>query len=78
MNYEFKMNECEAEAAKKWTSEHVCAAVPIWKFWVKTIDARYRCLPSFTYSFTPAGIGDSVIVSCHCGAKRDVTDYGSW
>ena len=72
MKYEFAMNEREAEVTTKWMSDHVC--VPSgWRFW-RTVPP----CPSFTYSFSPTGIGDSVIVSCHCGAKRDVTDYGSW
>ena len=70
----FEMNEREAEAAKKWISEHVCTP-PLWKFW----DRRgvYEC-PHFTYSFSRGAIGGSVTISCHCGAKCDVTDYGSW
>ena len=70
MNYEFKMNDREADAAKKWTSEHKCST----RFWPKSVTPS----PRFTYSFTSTGIGDSVIVSCHCGAKKDVTDYSSW
>ena len=73
MKYEFKMNEREADAATKWTSEHVCASTRwAWDFWTKLTREH------FTYSFSPTGIGDSVIVSCHCGAKKDVTDYESW
>lgn len=72
---DFKMNDHEAEAAKKWTSEHVCM-IAWWRFWARRpIGNGY---PHFTYSFTPTGIGESVTISCHCGAKRDVTDYSSW
>ena len=74
MKYEFKMNEPEAEAAKRWTSEHVCQSSR-WAFWAKKAISFHPC---FTYSFTPTAIGDSVIVSCHCGAKTDVTDVESW
>ena len=68
MKHEFDMNEREASAAAKWTSEHKCH----W-FW-----RAAKVTACFTYAFTPTGIGDSVIVSCHCGAKKDVTDYESW
>jgi len=72
--YLFEMNEVEAEAAMRWTSEHECT-IPRWQFWR---DANYYKYPSFTYSFTPTGVGDAVTISCHCGAKKDVTDYSSW
>lgn len=31
-----------------------------------------------TYSYGPGLIGVTVIVSCLCGAKTDITDYLSW
>lgn len=72
--YLFEMNDSEAEAAERWISEHVCAP-PRWKFWRKG-----SCYKSthFTYSFSPTAIGKGVTISCHCGAKKDVTDYSSW
>ena len=76
--YLFEMNEREAEAAEKWTSEHLVCAPPLWKFWAKPIWSKSTMCPHFTYSFTPTGIGEAVTISCHCGAKRDVTDYSSW
>ncbi len=33
---------------------------------------------TFTYSFTPTGIGQAVTVSCSCGAEKNVTDYDMW
>lgn len=69
------MNEREIEAAVKWTSEHECVA-PRWRFWARRpVGNGY---PSFTYSFTSTGIGEGVTISCHCGAKKNVTDYSSW
>lgn len=59
---EFKLNDCEAKAAREWVSEHVCRA----RWW------------RFTYSFTPTEIGDAVTISCHCGAKKNITDYNFW
>jgi len=82
MNYElenraeylFKMNEAEAQTTMKWTSDHVCT-IPRWQFWRRGLRYEY---PHFTYAFSPCGIGDAVTISCHCGAKKDVTDYSSW
>ena len=31
-----------------------------------------------TYSFVPTGIGTVFKIECSCGAKEDLTDYGSW
>lgn len=69
---DFRMNEVEAEAATRWVSAHVCAPA---RWWIRRKIWKH---PSFTYSFTPTGIGDVVTISCHCGAKKDVTDYSSW
>jgi hypothetical protein len=74
MVYEFEMNKHEIEAAEKWTSDHVCAPSR-WQFWrTKGVEVY----PHFTYSFSQTAIGKAVTVSCHCGAKKDVTDYSSW
>lgn len=32
----------------------------------------------YTYSFTPSGIGTTIIVKCNCGEQLDVTNYESW
>lgn len=68
----FQMSAKEAEAAEKWCDEHVCN-VPRWQFW-----RRKYSFPSFSYVFTPTVIGPAVSVRCHCGANKNVTDYGSW
>ena len=42
----------------------------------RTYDGRRN--PSVTVSFTSTGIGTAVEVSCHCGLKRNITDYDGW
>jgi len=33
----------------------------------------------FTFSFTPTGIGNKIVVKSHrTGAELDITDYNSW
>lgn len=31
-----------------------------------------------TFSFTPTGLGAIVVVSCACGAEKNVPDFDSW
>ena len=34
---------------------------------------------SFTFSFTPTGIGNKIVVKSHrTGSELDITDYDSW
>jgi hypothetical protein len=33
---------------------------------------------SWTYSYTPTGLGTIVKVSCSCGGEIDLTDYDAW
>lgn len=35
--------------------------------------------PLFTYSFTPTGIADAIIIKCtFCGEEKNVTNYDVW
>jgi hypothetical protein len=64
----FTLNDKQDRKVKKWFSEHDCNEV--------AKRARHR---SLRYSFTPTGIGDSIVVKCTgCKKKLDVTEYESW
>lgn len=65
----FVLSVKEALRAAKWRREHD-------KKCGRTFDGEPN--PHYAYSFSPTGIGEAITVSCHCGAKEDVTDYDSW
>ena len=60
----FELNNIEEAAAEKWKEKH-------------TKDCIFKDC-SFSYIFTPGGIGTSVKIKCICGKKKDITDYCSW
>ena len=68
----FVMSVKEALRSAKWRREHdnECSR--------RHPDFPAQRIPHYTYSFSPTGIGEAVTISCHCGAKEDVTDYDSW
>lgn len=65
----FSISEHERETLDAWLEEHkpICTVV------LKAA-ARGR----LTFHFTPTTIGVVTHVSCACGDRIDVTDYGSW
>ena len=68
----FIMSVKEALAANRWRREHDNLCERMHR------DFPGQRTPHYTYSFSQTGIGEGVTISCHCGAKEDVTDYDSW
>ena len=60
----FIMHAEEDEAAEDWIVGHEC-------------DPQIDQKISYTFSHG-SGIGVSIIVSCLCGEKKDVTNYARW
>ena len=49
--------------------------------WSDLKNKRYKKLDqkvSYTFCFTPTGIGNSIAVKCSDGTEKDITDYDSW
>jgi hypothetical protein len=59
----FSPNEIEYTKACEWINIHCCKG--------STGD-------SYTWCFTPTGLGVACTVRCSCGAELNVTDYESW
>ena len=62
----------ELKAMDEWKEQHkeVCS---------NNSDIReFTTDMHLTYSFVPTGIGTVFTIDCSCGAKADLTDYGSW
>ena len=59
---EFIIENFELKSLEEWSYEHG-----------KTCKKR-----SYSYRFTPTGIGTGVTVECGCGAQENITDYESW
>ncbi len=61
---EFSLNDKEKKKLKKWQNS------------IKEIYGKYG---TYTYSFTPTGIGNGVKVYSHLVDKEiELTDYDSW
>jgi len=59
----FQLSQKEEKSAKDWQKYH------------KGI-CTYR---SFSYVFTPTGIGDAVYIRCdYCKKQKEITDYENW
>ncbi len=62
--YDFYLNEVEAKRLEKWQ---------------KKIKKKHGKYDSFTFKFTPTGIGDNITVYNDLVKKeKDITDYDSW
>ena len=62
----FTMNDKEEQEWKKWYREHKCK----WK--------KKNKMRTFTFCFTPTGLGNSITVMCSCGKMIEVTDSEYW
>jgi len=68
METKFDMSRIEEIALEKWWKDHkdICK------------HKKKKKMRHLTYSFTPTGIGDVIVVTCSCGKSIDVTDVESW
>ena len=67
-SYLFTMSEKEENTTRYWIEEHN-----------KTCKFKRKNIPrSFTFSFTPLGIGTDIEVGCSCGEAMNVTDINAW
>lgn len=66
----FVASESETEMAVAWIAKHKCSLRQNIK---KNMYKR-----SISWIFTDTSIGTAIEVSCSCGKKANVTDYGSW
>ena len=62
--YYFFLNKVEEKRLEKWK---------------KKIKKKYAKYGSFTFKFTPTGIGDNITVYSNLmDEEKDITDYDSW
>ncbi len=88
--YKFHANDEDLNAHYKSTTKvfpilcRELKAMDEWKEQHKEVCSNNQDIRDFTtdmhltYSFVPTGIGTVFTIECSCGAKEDLTDYGSW
>lgn len=63
MRRQFSMSEAEQAYAEEFITGYLCSP---------------QMITAISYRFTETGIGVALEVSCSCGEKQDITDYGEW
>lgn len=63
----FLLTEVQVKRLNRWAEIHIQA-----------LHNHEKANPIFAYTFTPSGIGVSIILHCSCGAKLDASDYENW